>query len=144
MDACHLLLGRPWQYDRNALHKGKKNTYSFMFGSTKIVLVPCKEVDPKPTKRGGFQPFGRKVMEDAADSRLVYVLIGKEFATNSPIPESVRPLVEKFRDVFPDDLPEELPPLRDIQHQIDLVSGSNLPNWPHYRMSPKKHEELPR
>jgi hypothetical protein len=22
MDACHLLLGRPWQYDRNAHHDG--------------------------------------------------------------------------------------------------------------------------
>ncbi|KAG5527003.1 hypothetical protein RHGRI_028065 [Rhododendron griersonianum] len=144
MDACHLSLGRPWQYDRNALHEGKKNTYSFMFGSTKIVLVPSKEVDPKPTKGEGSNLLARKFMEDAADSGLVYVLIGKECATDSPIPESVRPLVEEFRDVFPDDLPEELPPMRDIQHQIDLVPGSNLPNRPHYRMSPKEHEELRR
>ena len=33
MDACHLLLGRPWQYDREVQHDGRKNTYSFMFGS---------------------------------------------------------------------------------------------------------------
>ena len=33
MDACHLLLGRPWQYDREVQHNGRKNTYSFMFGS---------------------------------------------------------------------------------------------------------------
>lgn len=25
MDACHLLLGRPWQYDREAIHHGKEN-----------------------------------------------------------------------------------------------------------------------
>jgi hypothetical protein len=24
MDACHLLLGRPWQYDQNVVHHGKK------------------------------------------------------------------------------------------------------------------------
>ena len=32
MDACHLLLGRPWQYERRNQHDGRKNTYSFMFG----------------------------------------------------------------------------------------------------------------
>jgi hypothetical protein len=28
MDVCHLLLGRPWQYDRNVVHDGRKNTYT--------------------------------------------------------------------------------------------------------------------
>eukprot|EP00253_Pinus_taeda_P025766 PITA_25766 len=29
MDVCHILLGRPWQYDRAAMHDGKRNTYKF-------------------------------------------------------------------------------------------------------------------
>ena len=29
MDACHLLLGRPWQYDRKVMHDGGKNTCTF-------------------------------------------------------------------------------------------------------------------
>jgi hypothetical protein len=28
MDVCHLLLGRPWQYDRNVVHDGRMNTYT--------------------------------------------------------------------------------------------------------------------
>jgi hypothetical protein len=28
MDVCHLLLGRPWKYDRNVVHDGIKNTYT--------------------------------------------------------------------------------------------------------------------
>ena len=31
----------------------RSNTYSFMFGSIKIVLLPCKEIEPKPTSGGG-------------------------------------------------------------------------------------------
>ncbi|CAO2820911.1 unnamed protein product [Amaranthus hypochondriacus] len=27
MDACHLLLGRPWQFDHNSEHRGKSNEY---------------------------------------------------------------------------------------------------------------------
>lgn len=37
-DACHLLLGRPWQYDRGAIHNGKQNTNSFAFDKMKIVI----------------------------------------------------------------------------------------------------------
>nr|GEW44841.1 hypothetical protein [Tanacetum cinerariifolium]GEY33732.1 hypothetical protein [Tanacetum cinerariifolium] len=34
MDTYHLLLGRPWEYDRNTTHNGRANTYSFLFGVT--------------------------------------------------------------------------------------------------------------
>ena len=27
MTVCHLLLGRPWQYDSNVHHNGRANTY---------------------------------------------------------------------------------------------------------------------
>lgn len=46
--------------------------------------------------------------------------------------------------MFFDDLQDGLPPLRDIQHQIDLVLRATLPNNVHYFMSPMKHEELKR
>lgn len=29
MEACHMLLGRPWQFDRKVKHDGRKNTYGF-------------------------------------------------------------------------------------------------------------------
>nr|GEX50484.1 hypothetical protein [Tanacetum cinerariifolium]GEZ27046.1 hypothetical protein [Tanacetum cinerariifolium]GEZ27623.1 hypothetical protein [Tanacetum cinerariifolium] len=53
-----------------------------------------------------------------------FVLIGKEVAPNSKIPEAMFPLLEEFSDVFPNDLPDAFPPLCDIQYHIDLEPGS--------------------
>lgn len=51
-------------------------------------------------------------------------------------------LLEAFKDLSPDELPDELPPLRNIQHKTDLVLGFRLPNLPHHRMSPEECEAL--
>jgi hypothetical protein len=40
MHACHLLLGRPWQYNRRAMHDGFTNKYSFTLYRQPITLVP--------------------------------------------------------------------------------------------------------
>lgn len=40
MHACHLLLGRPWQYDRRVTHDGFTNRYSFTLKRQPITLVP--------------------------------------------------------------------------------------------------------
>ncbi|KAF7149502.1 hypothetical protein RHSIM_Rhsim02G0160700 [Rhododendron simsii] len=76
------------------------NSNTARYFNTKIVLVPSKEVDPKPTKGKGSNLLARKFMEDAADSGLVYVLIGKECAIDSPIPESARPMHSCSLNVF--------------------------------------------
>ena len=60
------------------------------------------------------------------------------------VPLEVKNLLYDFVDMVPDELPSELPPLRDIQHAIDLVTGSQLPNLPHYRKNPKEREWLNR
>jgi hypothetical protein len=40
MEACSLLLGRPWQYDTDYLHHGHTNHYSLLFKGKKIILHP--------------------------------------------------------------------------------------------------------
>ncbi|GJS65037.1 putative nucleotidyltransferase, ribonuclease H [Tanacetum coccineum] len=143
MDACHLLLGRIWEYDRNTTHNGRANTYSFLFNGVKITLMPNKPKELVNKATGTLLTLSQ-FQDELEMGDDVFVLIGKEVAKDSEIPEAMIPLLEEFSDVFPDELPDGLPPLRDIQHHIDLEPGSQLPNRPHYRMSPGEHEELRR
>ena len=40
MDACHMLLGRPWQFNRKTIHTRQDNTYAFYKNNKKIILAP--------------------------------------------------------------------------------------------------------
>ncbi|KAF8049532.1 hypothetical protein N665_2185s0001 [Sinapis alba] len=57
IDFCHLLLGRPWEFDRKIIHDGAKNTYSFVWDSKKIVLLPSPDTASPPSKSTPPTPF---------------------------------------------------------------------------------------
>jgi hypothetical protein len=40
MQACSLLLGRPWEFDTDAVHHGRANKYTLMHKGKKITLLP--------------------------------------------------------------------------------------------------------
>jgi len=40
MEATHILLGRPWHYDRQVLHDGLTNKMTFSFQGHKVILKP--------------------------------------------------------------------------------------------------------
>lgn len=46
MDACHILFGRPWQFDVDATYKGCDNVYSFWWQDKKIILLPIRDTGP--------------------------------------------------------------------------------------------------
>ena len=81
---------------------------------------------------------------DIADGSLVDLVILHLAAIKIPRehPEEVIAVLKEFQDVFPKDLSDGLPPMRVIQHIIDFVLGSTLPNLPHYRLNPTTHAEL--
>ncbi|KAL3582921.1 hypothetical protein D5086_017253 [Populus alba] len=60
------------------------------------------------------------------------------------VPSVAISLLQEFDDVFPDNTPSGLPPLRGIEHQIDFVPGASIPNRPAYRCNPEETKELQR
>lgn len=69
MDACHVLLGRLWQFDREVVYKGRENTYVFLWKGRKIALLPLTITDqssqPTPVDKKGIlltaSPFDFKI-----------------------------------------------------------------------------------
>ena len=62
----------------------------------------------------------------------------------STLPAPVTNLLQEFRYVFPSKIPPGLPPICGIEHQIDLIPGTSLPNCAAYRANPEETKEIQR
>ena len=45
MDICHMLLGRPWQFDRHVVYDGHANTHTLTKDGVKHKLNPLQETN---------------------------------------------------------------------------------------------------
>ena len=59
-----------------------------------------------------------------------------------PLPRAITNLLQEFKDVFPAEIPPGLPPLRGIEHQIDLILGASLLNRAAYRTNLEETKEI--
>lgn len=73
------------------------------------------------------------------------ILVAKEETEGKTnLPDIIKPLLTEYEVLMPEEIPSGLPPVRGIQHRIDLVPGSTLPNKAAYRINPSQQEELQR
>ena len=101
----------------------------------------------KNIKKKSLHLIGAKELETTiSEGSPVWMLAMRKVCEDPKVdyPKEVASLLSEFHDVFSEDLPDYLPPMRNIQHAIDLVPGSILPNLLHYRLNPTKHVELQR
>src|SRR6266480_7017177 len=193
MQACSLLLGRPWQYDRDAVHHGRTNTYSLMHDGKKIGLKPmtpehilkddlsrASRAHNEKAKMSENQIVASEIMPlkstTKSESKLAHEIRLKStcllaskadineidvnttecyaivctnalfsFENMTPtLPPAVANVLQEYKDVFPQDVPPGLPPIRGIEHQIDLIPGASLPNRAPYRTNPEETKEIQR
>nr|GFA61656.1 reverse transcriptase domain-containing protein [Tanacetum cinerariifolium] len=116
-DADHILLECPWQFDKKTKHDGFQNTYSFKKDGVKITLVPF---DSRQTQAEGSNLFMKKTGFEELMKTSPYVFTLVVVEENEIISEA------------------------PLQHCIDFIPGSDIPNRPAYRMNPKEFAELQR
>ena len=205
MYAAHMLLGRPWQYDRKVNHDGFKNRYSLTMDGKRYNLGPLspkeifedqmrikqqyEELQSSLENSLGRETFEKKEKYELSEPKnsfqydqngqskgrenkaeinernmsvyakmsdvkealtlrqsilvLMYkeiLLISNEITQN--LPSVVVDLLQVYEDLFPDEIPNGLPPKRGIEHQIDFIPGASIPNRPAYRTNPEETKEI--
>jgi hypothetical protein len=181
MEACSLLLDRPWEFDNDAIHHGRSNTYTFVHKGKKITLVPMTAAEivqadkeraaslydvksenqqvansiypPKKGKsttnsmvegiklKGGVMLARKCDLAEISNDDICYTLVCKRalFSLDDDVssrPLAVTNLLQEYENIFPAEIPQGLPPMRGIEHQIDLIPGATLPNRAAYRANP--------
>jgi len=141
MDACHVLLGRPWQYDRQAIHDGRQNTYTFVKSGRRHIFWPSGE-----DKAASVVLLTKQMMKSIRMTEACFALIAREAQECKPTSwaRDVERLLSEYADVTSEELPSGLPPDRGIDHHIDLILGSSLSNQAAYRLSLLENEEMNR
>jgi hypothetical protein len=151
MDVCHLLLGRLWQYDRNVIHDGRKNTYTLEKNGRTHMLLPIKDKEVKlEVSNTVLLMSGKELLKEfkkKEDTQFIVVMKPIIVLTSTRIddlPEEIQELLGEFADIVVDELPCSLPPIKSISHHIDLIPGASLPNKATYRLTPQENEEVKR
>ena len=135
MDVCHLLLGRPWQYDRNVVHDGRMNTYTLEKDGRTHRLLPIKDKEVKSEVSNTILLMSGKELLTELDKdedpqffvvRKLRVVLTSTRVDN--LPEEIQQLLGGFVDIIVDELPRSLPPMRSVSHHIDLIPGASFPN----------------
>ena len=82
------------------------------------------------------------------DHLMIFLVYKKSYLnldeTNQSLSSVAVSLLQEFEDVFLEKMPNELPPIKGIEHQIDFVLRAAIPNRLAYRSNPEETKEFQR
>ena len=64
--------------------------------------------------------------------------------SDSRVLVEITELLNEYKDIVADDIPDGLPLVRSIRHCMDLIPRASFPNKEPYRLTPIENEELTR
>jgi hypothetical protein len=162
LKGCDVIFGMTWlvKYNPrinwrngslNFFHNGQFHNLSQRAQTSAIrslssLNVPLEDTIATPSiQLCSLQQINKILRHDAAE----YLLLASvsppidSDPSNPPIlsPET-KSILTEFRDVFPPQLPNQLPPARDVDHRIELTQTSPPTLRSVYRMSPAELDEL--
>ena len=86
MEATHVLLGRPWQFDRKVFHDGFTNKISFDFHGHKVIL---KSLSPREVHEDQILMKKKRESETEKSSKKTLLIssreVQKEIVSHTPI-----------------------------------------------------------
>ncbi|GLJ27820.1 hypothetical protein SUGI_0545990 [Cryptomeria japonica] len=148
MDACHVLLGRPWQFGRKAIHHGEKNSYTFQKDGVTYKIQSIGDQEERRSKGSNVLLVVEKefidTLKEGEGEGFSLVVKPKEKNKDKQvcIPNEVQQILNQFQDIISDGTPATLPPKRAISHEIDFIPKASLPNKAAYKMTPEQNKEI--
>src|SRR4051812_11829884 len=108
MTVCHLLLSRPWLYDRHVQHNGRANTYILEFKGKKVNLHPMSsqqivnesrqkvQVNLGPTRGNNVIAVSDTIAKSARETSLLILATKEDMIEFSEDPTAM-PLVLMYK-----------------------------------------------
>ncbi|GJU52625.1 hypothetical protein Tco_1226339 [Tanacetum coccineum] len=112
-------------YDIEMADGNLVGTNTIIQGCTLILLNQPFEIDLMPIKLGSFDVVIAQVLEKKSDEKRL----------------EDKPVVKEFSEVFPEEL-HGLPPVRQVEFQIDLIPRRAPVAQARYRLAPLEMQEL--
>jgi hypothetical protein len=130
-----VILGKLWLEKQNPDINWVSNIITIKQEGKTYLLCPSKK-EPKSLLISAIQ--AKKAAKD--DEEELFLALIKNI--KEPGTETEHPIIAEYADVFPKDLPNELPPSRSVDHRIELLDPKPPNAQPIYRMTPLELDVL--
>ena len=142
------ILGMPWLTKYNPKINFQTNEVVLM--GQPVLSSSETSVDQTPQLGENLFISGRQArhaLRSGANGYIAWLTVDDESCTGEAelpciLPEDMKDLLKRHCDVFPDKLPDHLPPKRSVDHEINVEQESQPPSRPAYRLSKPELDEL--
>ncbi|KAA0050296.1 reverse transcriptase [Cucumis melo var. makuwa] len=141
MDDFHIVLGLGFFDKVVTLLDSNRGTLSIIDGLMTTILVRRG----KPVKMLSALQFKRGVSKNECYVATMKAVETEEAKSDEPpVPDNIQNVLDEYKDIMHAELPKKLPPIREVDHKIELEPGAKPPVMAPYRMAPLEFKELRR